>query len=66
MKIKPPHIQFGEVLGTASSDKRLEVLRAIHRAGSISEAARANRVSYKAAWQALETRSNLAGVPFVA
>ena len=66
MTIKTPNIHFGEVLGTASTDKRLEVLRAIHRARSISEAARANGVSYKAAWQALETLSNLAGVPLVA
>ena len=58
-------IHFGEVLGSAAIDKRLEVLRSMHRAGSISQAARANGVSYKAAWQALETLSNLAGVPLV-
>ena len=60
-----PKIYFQEVLGSPSADKRLEVLRSIHHAGSISEAARANGVSYKAAWQALETLSNLAGVPLV-
>lgn len=60
-----PRIQFDEVLGAPSVDKRLEVLRSMHHAGSISEAARANGVSYKAAWQALETLSNLAGVPLV-
>lgn len=60
-----PLIPFDEVLGTPTSDKRLEVLRSMHHAGSISEAARANGVSYKAAWQALETLSNLAGVPLV-
>lgn len=59
------NIHFNEVLATPSIDKRLEVLRAMHRAGSISEAARASGVSYKAAWQALETLSNLAGVPLV-
>lgn len=64
--MKPPKIAFDEVLASASTDRRLEVLRAIHHAGSISEAARANGVSYKAAWQALETLSNLAGVPLVA
>lgn len=47
------------------TDKRIEVLRAIGRLGSISEAARANGVSYKAAWQAIETLSNLAGVPLL-
>ncbi len=60
-----PTIQFDDVLGTPAVDKRLEVLRSMHHAGSISEAARANGVSYKAAWQALETLSNLAGVPLV-
>ncbi|PUE17859.1 TOBE domain-containing protein [Limnohabitans sp. WS1] len=60
-----PKIQFDDVLGAPAVDKRLEVLRSMHHAGSISEAARANGVSYKAAWQALETLSNLAGVPLV-
>lgn len=59
-------IDFQEVLGIAALDKRLEVLRTLHRSGSISEAARATGVSYKAAWQALETLSNLAGAPLVA
>lgn len=65
MPKKTPSIPFRDVLGTATTDKRLEVLRAIHRAGSISEAARASGVSYKAAWQALETLGNLAGTPLV-
>ena len=60
-----PKIQFDDVLGAPAVDKRLEVLRSMHHAGSISEAARVNGVSYKAAWQALETLSNLAGVPLV-
>ncbi len=60
-----PTIQFEEVLGSAMIDKRVEVLRAIHRLGSISEAARANGVSYKAAWQAVETLGNLAGMPLI-
>lgn len=47
------------------TDKRVEILRSIHQVGSISEAARANRVSYKAAWQAVETLGNLAGVPLI-
>lgn len=49
----------------ASIDKRLEILRRIAYAGSISEAARGAGVSYKAAWQSLETLSNLAGGPLV-
>jgi molybdate transport system regulatory protein len=59
------NIHFDEVLGAPAVDKRLEVLRSMHHAGSISQAARANGVSYKAAWQALETLSNLAGVALV-
>lgn len=51
-----------EALASTMTDKRVEVLRAIGRLGSISEAARYNQVSYKAAWQAIETLSNLAGV----
>ena len=46
-------------------DKRINILRRIHETGSISEAARLSGVSYKAAWQALETLANLAGVPLV-
>jgi molybdate transport system regulatory protein len=58
-------IPFSEVLGAPSIDKRLEILRSMQHVGSISEAARANGVSYKAAWQALETLSNLAGQPLI-
>lgn len=58
-------IAFDEVLGAGSSDKRLEVLRSVQQVGSISQAARATGVSYKAAWQAVETLSNLAGVPLI-
>lgn len=58
-------IHFEEALGSAMADKRIEILRSIHQAGSISEAARANGVSYKAAWQAVETLGNLAGVPLI-
>ena len=47
------------------ADKRLDILRRIKETGSISEAARTAKVSYKAAWQALETLGNLAGSPLV-
>ena len=63
--MKQAMIDYEEVLGMRTLDKRLEVLRAIRLAGSISEAARINSVSYKAAWQAIETLSNLAGVSLV-
>lgn len=57
---------LAEVLGQASTDKRIDILRRLGECGSISEAARQAGVSYKAAWQALETLSNLAGTPLVA
>lgn len=47
------------------ADKRLDILRRIDDVGSISEAARGAGVSYKAAWQVVETLGNLAGGPLV-
>lgn len=58
-------LPLAEVLGFEASDKRIDILRRIAQAGSISEAARGAGVSYKAAWQALETLANLAGTPLV-
>lgn len=55
-----------QALGHPLSDRRLQVLRALGACGSISQAAREVGVSYKAAWQAIDTLSNLAGVPVVA
>ncbi|RYZ13091.1 MAG: LysR family transcriptional regulator [Comamonadaceae bacterium] len=52
-------------LGQDSVDKRFEVLRAIAATGSISQAARTVSISYKAAWQALDILTNLAGEPLV-
>lgn len=53
---------FDTALSHEASDKRIEILRLIGDTGSISEAARQARVSYKAAWQAIDTLSNLSGV----
>ncbi|WP_307726604.1 TOBE domain-containing protein [uncultured Massilia sp.] len=58
-------LPLDEVLGLQAVDKRIAILRRVGEAGSISEAARAAGVSYKAAWQALETLANLAGTPLV-
>lgn len=58
-------LPLNEVLGFQAGDKRIDILRRVGQAGSISEAARAAGVSYKAAWQALETLANLAGTPLV-
>jgi molybdate transport system regulatory protein len=52
-------------LGQESADKRIDILRQIGVTGSISEAARQTGISYKAAWQAIHTLTNLAGVELV-
>ncbi|MET4578911.1 TOBE domain-containing protein [Ottowia thiooxydans] len=48
-------------MGYARADKRIEILQLVGLHGSISKAARAAGVSYKAAWQAIHTLTNLAG-----
>ena len=48
-------------MGYARADKRIEILQLVGLHGSISQAARAAGVSYKAAWQAVHTLTNLAG-----
>lgn len=58
-------LPYAELLGFEASDKRIDILRRIAQVGSISEAARGAGVSYKAAWQALETLGNLAGTALV-
>lgn len=63
MKLHTEHLH--EALGHGASDKRLDILRRIGEAGSISQAARDAGVSYKAAWQAVDTLSNLAGSPLL-
>ncbi len=60
-----PQLQLADALGHPSSDKRIDILRRIGQVGSISEAARGAGVSYRAAWQALDTLSNLAGLPLL-
>ncbi len=60
-----PTSRFSDALGHAPADKRLDILRAVLLTGSISQAARDTGVSYKAAWQALDTLTNLAGVSLV-
>jgi molybdate transport system regulatory protein len=65
MSKNPSKPNLAQALSHETADKRLEILRQIGEVGSISEAARRSGVSYKAAWQALETLSNLAGTPLV-
>ena len=58
-------LKLAGALGHELADKRIDILRRIGDAGSISEAARGAGVSYKAAWQAIDTLSNLAGAALV-
>lgn len=60
-----PRGDLQQALGHAASDKRLEVLRRVGESGSISQAARDAGISYKAAWQAIDTLSSLGGVALV-
>ena len=62
----PVSLSLTDALGHALADKRIDILRQIGTYGSISQAARAVGVSYKAAWQAVDTLTNLAGTPLVA
>lgn len=65
-KIAPPApTDLPQALADASADKRLDVLRHVAAGCSISQAARQVGISYKAAWQAIDTLSNLSGVPLV-
>lgn len=58
-------VHFANALGHSVADKRIDILRLIAQTGSISQAARDASVSYKAAWQAIDTLTNLAGVALV-
>jgi molybdate transport system regulatory protein len=62
----PASLSLTDALGHALADRRIDILRQIGAGGSISQAARAVGVSYKAAWQAVDTLTNLAGTPLVA
>ena len=52
-------------LGYAQADKRIQILQLVGQQGSISQAARVAGISYKAAWQAIHTLTNLTGEPLV-
>lgn len=56
---------LNEALGHSISDKRLAVLRWVAQCGSISQAAREVGISYKAAWQAIDTLTSLSGAALV-
>lgn len=52
-------------VGAALSDTRIRLLEEIGRKGSINQAAKAVPLSYKAAWDAIDTMNNLAPEPLV-
>lgn len=52
----------GENLG---GHGRIDLLAGIHATGSITQAAKAMKMSYKAAWDAIDGMNNLAGEPLV-
>lgn len=56
---------FASAFSHEPADKRIEILCLVGESGSISQAARQAKVSYKAAWQAIDTLTNLAGVALV-
>ena len=56
---------LASALSHEATDKRIDILRLVGDSGSISQAARDAKVSYKAAWQAIDTLTNLAGVALV-
>ena len=64
--LMPSPLALPAALGHEPTDKRIAILREVGACGSISQAARAVGVSYKAAWQAIDTLTNLAGASLVA
>jgi len=53
-------LEFDGQFGTFLGDTRIRLLEAIDRHGSISQAAKAVPLSYKAAWDAVDAMNNLA------
>lgn len=62
---KTPPLRIDAALRHAPADLRLAVLRALAESGSIADTARSLGLSYRAAWQALDTLTQLAGVSLV-
>ena len=52
-------------MGSFLGDKRIRLLEAIDKFGSISQAAKAVPLSYKAAWDAVDDMNNVAPEPLV-
>ena len=59
------HLEVSTDLGAFLGDKRVRLLEAIARHGSITQAAKHVPLSYKAAWDAVDAMNNLADMPLV-
>lgn len=59
------HLEVSTELGAFLGDKRVRLLEAIARHGSITQAAKQVPLSYKAAWDAVDAMNNLADQPLV-
>jgi len=58
-------LEVDSAVGTFLGDTRIRLLEAIEQHGSISQAAKAVPLSYKAAWDAVDAMNNLAEQPLV-
>lgn len=70
MDPQPPVELHGSIWMTVSGENfggpgRIELLARIAECGSITQAAKAMKMSYKAAWDAIDAMNNLAGEPLV-
>ncbi|NYZ13069.1 TOBE domain-containing protein [Azospirillum sp. RWY-5-1] len=59
-------LSFGADNASPVGRERIRLLEAVGREGSISAAARATGITYKAAWDAIDAMNNLFGRPLVA
>jgi molybdate transport system regulatory protein len=58
-------LMIDTAMGSFLGDKRIRLLEAIDKIGSISQAAKAVPISYKAAWDAVDDMNNVAPEPLV-
>ncbi len=65
MRIVPTPSGYVTRAGVTISSRRIELLRAIHREHSITAAAKAIGMTYKAAWDAVDELNNLSGTQLV-
>ena len=69
MTTTPTHftgkLHIDTAMGSFLGDKRIRLLEAIDKTGSISQAAKAVPMSYKAAWDAVDDMNNVAPQPLV-